>query len=305
MKTSISIILFLFLAFIAGLTRGGAQFKAEMTEVRKGQENLYLVRSEGVRYRYDFERGGSKGIVIVDPVAQRTAILFPEEKMVHFTELMSPTSLMNDPFQSFRHMQKNYSQKTVGIEQLSGFEVVKLELFAEDQTLFTAWYSDELGFLLKMINHMAENTYMELSNIQRGDVDTAWFEIPADYLEVDRRMRPVIPEPPAPESWETRLVTIPFSGDFSRGDRLVFKVPESRNYKIILHNPTTEPAKIFRMAMRDGKELPFNEQGPKSYRTHRLFKGESVTQTYAWKAGDEKIIQVHEGMLNIEVVPEE
>ena len=56
--------------------------------------------------------------------------------------------------------------------------------------------------------------------------------------------------------------------------------------------------------MRDGKELPDNEQGPLSYRTRRLYAGESFTNVYSWKAGDEKLIQVHEGIINIEIIPE-
>ncbi len=305
MKTAITTFLILILGFGPAQMPGQAQFTANMVDVRQGTERNYFVQSDGTRYRYDFEEGGSKGIVIVDPLAERTAILFPEEEKVHFTGLMSSTSLMNDPFQSFRNMQKNYTEKKVGTEKLLGFDAEKLELYADDQKIFTAWYSDKLGFLLKMINHMAENTYMELRNIKERDVDATLYDIPEDYVEVDKRMRPIIPEPPPPESWETIEATIPLKGDFSRGDQLTFKVPESKNYKIILKNQTTEPAKIVRIAMRDGKELSFNEQGPLSYRTHRLFKDESVTKTYSWQSGDDKIIQVHEGKLHIEIVPEE
>lgn len=305
MKIVIATFLFLMLGFGPLRIPVHAQFTADMVDVRQGREKHYFVQSDGTKYRYDFEERGFKGIVIVDPPAERTAILFPEEKKVHFTGLMSSVSLMNDPFQSFRNMQKNYTEKRVGTDKLSGFEAEKLELYANDQKIFTAWYSDKLGFLLKMINHMAENTYMELSNIQQRDVDTTLFDIPEDYVEVDKRMRPVIPEPPPPESWETIETTIPVKGDFSRGNRITFRVPESSNYKIILKNQTSEPAKIIRIAMRDGKELSPNEQGPLSYRTQRLFKDESVTKTFSWKAGDDKIIEVHEGKLHIEIVPEE
>jgi hypothetical protein len=57
--------------------------------------------------------------------------------------------------------------------------------------------------------------------------------------------------------------------------------------------------------MRDGKELPDNEQGPIKYRTQRLFEGESNSSTYSWKEGDDKIIQVHEGKVLVEILPED
>ena len=74
---------------------------------------------------------------------------------------------------------------------------------------------------------------------------------------------------------------------------------------IILNNEAADPAKVIRISMRDGKELDDSEQGPVSYRTRRLYGEESFTNTYSWKAGDDKIIQVQEGKLMIEVMPEE
>ena len=55
--------------------------------------------------------------------------------------------------------------------------------------------------------------------------------------------------------------------------------------------------------MKDGKELPANEQGPLSYRTRRLYKEESFKDTFRWKAGEDKIMQVHEGKILIEIIP--
>jgi hypothetical protein len=170
--------------------------------------------------------------------------------------------------------------------------------------IFTAWYSEDLGFLVKLVNEMDDNTYMELSDINKEDISDKVFDVPDDYIEVDRKMRPIIPEPPAPESWNTVEVAIPLEGEYKRGDLLSFKVPESRHYKVILNNNTDKPAKIIRIGMRNGKELPDNEQGPLSYRTRRLYGGESFSNVYSWKAGDEKLIQVHEGVLNIEIIPE-
>jgi hypothetical protein len=293
------------IGLLPGVSCLHAQFSAELADVTRGKKKIYMLQSDGSRYRYDFDESGMKGTVIVDPSSNKTAVLLPDEKFVHYTEPTSQMSLMNDPFQSFKYAQERYTEKPVGKEKIAGLDTEKTELYSSDQLVYTAWFSDELNFIVKMVNNMVSDTYMELSNIKKTKIDPGIFIIPEDYTEVDERMRPVIPEPPPPDSWNTIKAAIPLKGEYKRGDLISFKVPESKNYKIILTNETTEPAKVIRIAMRDGKELDDNEQGPISYRTRRLYAEESFTNTYSWKAGDEKILQVHEGKLLIEIVPEE
>ena len=281
-----------------------AQFTAELTDVQRGNKKTYIVKSDGTKYRYDFVEDGMKGVVIVDPIAERTSFLFPEKKQVLYGDLTSSMSLMGDPFQAFRFMQTMYDTKQAGMEKIMGFDTEKLELYMDEKIILTAWYSDELGFLLKMINHIAENTYMELSNIQQRDIDAGLFIIPDDYIEVDDQMRIKIPEPPPPESWKTIEATLPIDSEFIRGDRITFKVPVGERYRIILKNKTAEPAKIIRTSMKDGKELSEDKQGPASYRTKRLYKEESLSVLYIGDAGNDVVINVHEGKMHIEVFEE-
>jgi len=304
MKTIISRILPLLLLLLPLSTCSQSPFSAEMINVQGGTERLYKLRSGGMKYRYDFQESGMKGTVIVDPEEGKTAILMPDEKFVHYTDITSQTSLMNDPFQAYLYSKSRYEEKPAGREKIAGYDCTKSELYASEDLIFTAWYSEDLGFLVKLVNEMADNTYMELSDIKEEDISSEVFAVPDDYVEVDRRMRPIIPEPPAPESWNKIEVAIPLAGEYKRGDLLSFKVPENSNYKLILNNKTDQPAKVIRKGMRDGKELPDNEQGPLSYRTKRLYGGESSSGVFSWKAGDEKIIQVHEGVINIEIIPE-
>jgi len=293
------------MAMLPVVIQGQISFKADLVNVKNGEKTIYQLQSDGTNYRYDFEESGMKGIVVVNPEKGKTAILMPDKKFVHYTELTSGISMANDPFQSFLSMRKRYTEKISGTEKLNGYDCEKSELYYDDQKLFTAWYSETLNFLLKMINNREPDTYVELSEIKPGKVDLGVFKVPEDYTEVDQRMRPIIPEPPPPDSWNAIKATLPLKGEFKRGDLISFKVPETINYKIILKNESDEPAKIIRIALREGKELELNEQGPLRYRTKRLFKDESSSDTYSWKAGDDKIIQVHEGKLLIEVVPEE
>jgi hypothetical protein len=56
--------------------------------------------------------------------------------------------------------------------------------------------------------------------------------------------------------------------------------------------------------MRNGQELPDNEQGPIKYRSVRLYSGETKAYTFDWKEGDVVILEIHEGKMNVQVFPE-
>lgn len=293
----------IFVLIMCGYSFCHAQFTSELTDVKHGERRSYLVKSDGKKYRYDMEEDGLNVVMIVDPSSERTALLFPEKKQVQYIDFMSLVS--EDPFQSFKYWEKKLSEKEVGTEKIWGFETVKKELYDGDQKVFTAWYSNELQFVLKMKNHLVENFYMEMTNIEQRKPDSTLFVVPDDYVEVDKQMRPVIPEPPPPESWKAIEATLPINGDFVRGDRITFKVPVGERYRIVLNNKTSEPAKIIRTVMEDGVELPKEKIGPISFRTSRLHQDESSSILYIGRAGDDVILEIHEGKLHIEIGAEE
>jgi len=283
---------------------GQSSFEAEMTNAKRGKKQVYKVKSGGEKYRYNFEENGEKGIVIVDQEKGKTAILFPSKKFVHYTETSSMISRSNDPVQAVMTLKDRYTEKSLGQEKVTGFDCDKTELYTADKKIFTVWFSEKLNFPLKIQNHIAKDTYMELSNIELQKIDPSIFDIPEGYTEVDSRMRPMIPEPPSPETWNTIEVDLPLNRACKRGDLIRFKVPETQNYVFILTNSTADPAKIIRKTIRDGKELPNNEQGPLKYRTKRLFAKESSKDTYSWKAGDTKVLEIKEGELGLEIKEE-
>lgn len=304
MKRKIECTVIFLISLLPFILPGQEAFKAEMANVKQGTKEIYQVQSDGDKYRYDFEEDLEKGTVIVEPGKGKTAILFPAKKFVHFTETSSMISRVNDPVQAVMTLKNRYTEKKLGQEKVAGFDCEKTELYAADKKVFTVWFSDKLNFPLKIQNHIDKDTYMELSGIEIQKTDPSVFVIPENYTEVDSRMRPIIPEPPAPETWNTIEVDLPFNKEYERGDLIRFKVPETQNYIFILTNSTAGPAKIIRKTFRDEKELANNEQGPLKYRTKRLFANESSKDTYSWEAGDTKILEVHEGKLNIEIQPE-
>ena len=282
-----------------------AQFTAELTIAEQGNKKIYLIQSDGSKYRYDFEEDGMKGVVIVDPVANRTAILYPDRKYVRYTETTSAFSGMMDPNQGFKRMQNRFTEKNIGAEKIMGVEAEKLELYAGDEKVITAWYSKELSFLVRMTYQGRENTFVELSNIEQRDVDASVFTVPEDYIEVDDQMRVMIPEPPPPESWKTIEATLPVKGEFVRGDQIVFNVQKNKYLYVYLKNETSKPAKIITiLSMRNGMKVPDKDQYPVSYRTKRLYKNETESFGNYWEPGDDLIIQVHEGKMHIEVFEE-
>ena len=289
------------LFFIPIGSQGFSQFKANMENVISGDKELYSVYSDKTQYRYDFTQDGQKMIIIVKPELNKTLILLPDKKLYMQQTCDGMMSRQNDPVQAYTLMKATYTEKDAGKENVEGFECSKKEIYADNDKIITAWYSESLNFPVKMVNHLYENTYMNLKDIQSWKPDQGFFKVPDDYTEVDDRMRPVIPEPPAPEKWTTQKVQLPFGGELSRGTLLIFTIEKEAHYKMIAENKTDKPAKIVRYSFREGKELPENIQGPEKYRTLRIYPGEKIPDTFIWKEGQEIHIKVFEGTMHLDI----
>lgn len=294
----------LLLTTLPFILQGQSSFVAKMTDRKLGNKIMYTVTSDGEKYRYDFIESGIPGTIIVNQGKNKTVILRPEKKYVHYTETSSVTSKMNDPVQRVMAAAEQYTKKQLENEEIAGFTCNKSELFEGDKKRFTFWFSEELNYPLKIVNHLGENIYTEMSDIKLQEVDSSVFEIPEGYTEVDRWMRPVIPELPTPEQWNTIETNLPMNGEYQRGDLVTFKVPKTTNYSVLLYHRSTEPAKIIRKTFRDGKELPKNEQAPLPYRSQRLTEKEWTQGTFNWKEGDNIVLEIHEGKLGVEIKAE-
>lgn len=283
---------------------GIAQFQAKMNNSMSGKERTYTVYSDLNQYRYDFEEDGKKGIVIVNPAANQTAILMPDKKFVHRTTCDGMMSRMNDPVQSYEVYKKYGPEKEIGKESIDGYECLTREINQGDTRVFTAWYSEKLKFPLKILAHYAENTYMKLTEIQKWKPDPSYFLIPDDFTEVDEQMRPIIPEPPPPETWDLKEVNIPFEGTLSRGNKIKMVIPQTVYYKFIALNNGNTPAKFTYHLYENGEKIPWDIVGNDDRRTHRLYMEEKKNQTMDWKEGWVLVIEVYEGELNLKVYPE-
>lgn len=276
------------------------QFMADMHIRTPNDGNIYHVLNDGKNYRYEFEEEGMKLLVLVQPHKNKTYVVFPEKKMYQKMSCTSPASLSNDPVQTLNYLQKNYTLKAVGNEVINGYPCEKREIHAQGQLLNRHWYSSELKFPLK-IEQLDQYT-MELRNIQKTDIkDPSYFNVPSDFTEVDRQMRPVIPEPPPPESWKMSNRSVPFKGVFKRGDRVEVEIKSSEYHKILLSNQGNKSSKLTYQLYRDGTQLDENEQGPLEYRTKKIHSGESKTFTLALQPGDIMVMQIFYGKMEIDV----
>lgn len=178
---------------------GIGQWQAKMYNSISGSEKIYRVYSNLDQYCYSFTEDEIRGVVIVSPGINQTAILNTDEKMVHYTSCDGMMSSMNDPVQAYNNYKKNGEEKVIGAETLDGYNCIKKELYQGDQKLFTQWFSEKLNFPVRIEGHFSENAYMQLENIQKWDVNPSVFIVPADYIEVDEELEPVTQEPPPPD----------------------------------------------------------------------------------------------------------
>ena len=143
-----------------------------------------------------------------------------------------------------------------------------------------------------------------MSEIKTRKFDAEKFIVPSDYTEVDDRMRPLIPEPPAPKTWASKSVDLPFDGVLKRGEKISLDIPSNGNYKIKVSNEGEKPTKYIYHLYANGEKLSWEIVGNDSRRTHRLYMDENRTFTYAWEAGWQLIIEGHEGEISMEVYAE-
>ncbi len=292
--------------FITTLILSGAQaqFMATMENVKSGEKEIYEVRATKDRYRYDFTENGQKMIVIVMPGACKAFVILPEKELYVRQNCNDMMIVMNDPVQSYAYSKEYYGEKAAGKETVEGLLCEKREIYASGQKFLTVWYSEKLGFPVRITNHLKKDTHMNLKDIRPWKAEPSLFEVPDGYAEVDERMRPVIPEPPPPEKWTTHSVSIPYEGIVKRGNIIKTVIPESVYYKFITTNTGETPTKYTYHLYRNDEKLPEEIAGNDDVRTRRLYMEERKTQTMDWKEGWELVIEVYEGEVKVQVYPE-
>ena len=118
-------------SFILFTTIVFGQFQAKMAYTLSDEARIYTVYSDLNQYRYEFTENGEKGIVIIKPEANQTFILMPAKKFYMKTACDDFNSLMNDPVQASLHFKESQKEKSVGNEQMNGYNCVKKEYYMD------------------------------------------------------------------------------------------------------------------------------------------------------------------------------
>ncbi len=280
------------------------QWQAEMTNSVQGYVQKYTVHSDGSLYRYDFSSAEMNGVVIVNPAENITAIIMVDDQKVHYTPTDGMMSQMNDPVQAYPTYLQYGEEKSEGNENINGYDCIKTVVNYNEKAMVTQWFSKELNFPVKIENHAAEDTYMLLENIKPWKPDPSTFIVPEGYLEVDDEMRPMIPEPDPPETWEESELSVPVDMQVSRGMLIIVPIDETEYHKFIIENTGDTPAKFIYHMYVDGVELPDDVQGTEEYRSDRLHMGENYRMTHTWKAGQVIKIMFYEGNASLKIYKE-
>ena len=128
-----------------------AEFTADINQRLQGTALTGRIFVKGEKYRVEQQDAkGRRMFIIVDQKADLTIVVDPAEKKYMETPSTGMLSLMNDPFQSARHMEAKFKQKFLGEEMISGYECGKFKFETDEQELMTVWKAKKLNFFLKI-----------------------------------------------------------------------------------------------------------------------------------------------------------
>jgi hypothetical protein len=91
---------------------------------------------------------------------------------------------MNNPFEAYNRIRKNYKSRTSGSETIAGIKCDKVILSDAGQDLMIAWVARPYDFPIR-IENPATRDRVELKNIKEGRIDKEKFQVPAGYTEME------------------------------------------------------------------------------------------------------------------------
>ena len=281
---------------LLGAPAAAATFSADLVQGEPGQTLQGKIYVRGKAYRMELDDGKGEGVVVlVDPEAGLTRVLMPAEKAYLEMENTSPRSLMNNPFQSYRFSASRYETRNEGRETVNGYDCSRVLVRSEGGDIMTAWVADELGFPVKIVNHMSEGRFAELRNIEQKDLDDSLFQPPEGYTRLTRM--PV----PAPD-WAGDLtkaprIEAPFEETLPAGG--IVRIPLKRGFKIKVHGKSVSDgnAALTAVAFKEGR--PVKDPSMSTFNLSRKGQGVTVSPRETSAEADEVVVRVREGQVHI------
>jgi len=167
---------------IIGGNAFAASFSADMVKTEGGttQTGCFFLLDD--LYRLDIVEDGQALTILVNRTQGKTRIVIPDNKQYREIENSSFQSAMNNPFEAYNRIRRNYKSRTSGSETIAGIKCDKVILSDAGQDLMTAWVARPYDFPLR-IENPATGDRVELKNIKEGRIDKTKFQVPAGYTE--------------------------------------------------------------------------------------------------------------------------
>ncbi len=181
--------LFFLFTFLFGYSLYAAEFTADLTITSPGSKIVYDLKVRGDMYRIEKTKGLAFMPAMPTIYNRATGIswgLIPHEKQ--YIELTDPAkTIMMNPIIGWEFMRKNLEATLTGMETIEGHscQVYANREHGNTRVANRVWTSPELGFILKEVQYALNgDVIFALTNIKKGSVDSALFEIPAGYSKV-------------------------------------------------------------------------------------------------------------------------
>lgn len=272
------------------------QFTADITigDVDKITQGKIYVKNG--RYRMDLTEGGASWFMMVDPDANVSRSFSPEHKTYVEFPATSQQSYMIDPIQGHSFLKTIGDPRELGTEEVAGYECQITVISMQGQPLVTEYFSEDLNFVLKTVNHISEELFIQIDNIERTAVHDSIFAIPDGYnLKSEAGQGPVeVPD------WIMDVNSVehtspPFELTAATGE--LFKVAVEPGYGLDVHGRNVSDGNAAFSAVPFILGLPIADVSMYSLNLPNQGTGGGWTFEETPLEADEVVIRVNEGTI--------
>ncbi|MDH3890242.1 MAG: hypothetical protein OEV49_04095 [candidate division Zixibacteria bacterium] len=270
------------------------QFMADITigdvdKITRGK--IYVQNS---RYRMDLSEGGAAWFMTVDQEANLSRSFSPQHKTYVEIAANDQQSIMVDPIQGMRFLRGIGTLRDLGSEEIAGYECQITVVSMQGQPLVTEYLSLDLNFVLKTVNHISEELFLEIDNIELTAVHDSMFAIPEGYNTKSEAGQGPVEVP----GWILDVSSVehtspPFEQTVAAGE--LFKVAVEPGYGLDVHGRNVSDGSASFSAVPFILGLPIADVSVYSLNLPNQGTGGGWTFEETPLEADEVVIRVNEG----------
>ena len=237
----------------AAVVGHAASFSAELVNTERGETRTGAFQFHENSYRYEVVAGGETLVITKDGASGRMRLLQPALRQYLEAGPDEPMSRLADPFGCYAYYARTAEVHAEGTEPINGVPCTKQVVSSNGQVYVVAWFSEELGFPLRVEIPLFEHT-VELRRIQRGPQEATLFALPAGYTAA-----PPVEEFRQPD-WAGAVVAAPIvSPPFERTLEAVnivrIRPQAGRHVRLEVSNTRAEPCTFTAVSFKGGRAL--------------------------------------------------